>query len=140
MWPQHGVNHHCDVFGGGVDVGELGYIQVEVLVVEVIEHMLLDGGGQHAKVDDIANLWIHCTTDAHDEFVVVAMEIGVVAFAVNARIVCIAHRWVVDAVRGIEMLMAVDRNTWGAGSSHVHLAGYDTGLTTTRVSLQHGCS
>ena len=133
MWSQHGVNHHCDVFGSRVDVGELGYIQVEVLVVEVIEHMLLDGGGQHAKVDDIANLWIHRTTDAHDEFVVVAMEIGVVALAVNARIVGIAQRWVVDAVSSVEMLMAVDRNTWGARSNHVHLAGYDTGLTTTRV-------
>ena len=127
MWSQHAVNHHCDVFGGGVDVGELGYIQVEVLVVKVIKHMLFDGGGQHSKVDDIANLWIHRATDAHDEFVVVAMEIGVVALAVNARIVCITHRWVVDAVSGVEMLMAVDRNTWGAGSNHVHLAGYDTG-------------
>ena len=127
MWSQHAVNHHCDVFGGGVDVGELGYIQVEVLVVKAIKHMLFDGGGQHSKVDDIANLWIHRATDAHDEFVVVAMEIGVVALAVNACIVCITHRWVVDAVSGVEMLMAVDRNTWGAGSNHVHLAGYDTG-------------
>ena len=89
MWPQHGVNLHCDVFGGGVDIGELGYIQVEVLVVEVIEHMLLDGGGQHAKVDDIANLWIHRATDAHDEFVVVA---GGAVVADDRPAVCVGER------------------------------------------------
>ena len=60
--------------------------------------------------------------------------IGAVAYnTVVAQRQAIQQACAVDAVRGIEMLMAVDCNTWGAGSNHVHLAGYDTGLTTTRV-------
>jgi hypothetical protein len=41
------------------------------------------------------------------------MKVGVVALAVNASIICVAHRWIMDAVSGIEMFMAVDRYTWG---------------------------
>jgi hypothetical protein len=41
------------------------------------------------------------------------MKVGVVALAVNASIIGVAHRWIMDAVSGIEMFMAVDRYTWG---------------------------
>lgn len=111
---QERMNDDGDVLGSGVDVLELEYIKIEILVVEPVQDVLLDRGRQDSEIDHVPDGRVNGATDAYGELVVVAVRVRVVAFAIDLRIFGVAQRRIVNAVCCIEVLVAIHGNAWAA--------------------------
>jgi hypothetical protein len=80
---------HHQILGGGIPLGELRDVQVEVAVVQVVDHATLHDFLHGVEVGHEPCCRIDLTLDRHLQLVVVAMVVRVVARAEDAPILVV---------------------------------------------------
>ena len=92
----------------GSRVGKPGHVEVEVAVIELGVHVLVEERLQHADVDDVSGVRLDLAVDAEFDFVVVTVIVGIVAGTEGGPVPFGALIGIVQAVGGIEMHAAND--------------------------------
>src|SRR4029077_19486530 len=110
-WGKHAPADDGDVFRRGVQLGEPGNVQIEVLVVQVPQQALggdlLDTLDVHHIPRDRVNVALHRDL----EVVVVAVEVGIAAHTERRLVLQVGQTPVEEPVGGVEMHAAGDHAT-----------------------------
>ena len=99
---------HRNIFGSGVELTEFLRIQIQVPMIKGIENLTFDKVAQQLHIIHVARFRVGVAGQPYDQLVVVAMIVGVVAFAEHALVFLLAPSGIVQAVRGVKVLFAAD--------------------------------
>ena len=105
---QQVVDDNGDVFCRWIQFSKSHSIQVEVAMIESVEHLCLDDVRQHLRVDHVACVRIRKTGHLHNQFIIMAVIVGKVAFAEDLGIFCIIPGGIMQAVGGVKMFLSTN--------------------------------
>lgn len=96
--------HHG--FDAGHGAGQPGYIEVEILVIEVVNDFFTDDHFEDFEVHHAACIWVWLSFYTNVQIKIVPVEVGVGAFAKGFQVSLIAPIGVPQPVSGIEVFFA----------------------------------
>lgn len=97
--------HHCNVFRSWIQSAEQFSIQIEITMIEPVYHLHADDIGKNLHVHHVTGGGIRISCDLHDQFIVMSMIMGKIAFSKNRSIRGIIPIGIMQSVRGVEMLL-----------------------------------
>ena len=98
---QNIVDHGAQVLRGGNSFGKLRK-QIEVLAIKPFDDLRVHEAIQLDQVANHARTFIHRPADCDLQPVVMAVSVGIIAFAISGRVLRGRHAVAVQAVRGRE--------------------------------------
>ena len=72
-------------------------------MVEIFDDAVLDNLFDNPQVSNVAGLRVDLALDTHFQLIVVAVVVGVAAWAKHSKILLHRPGWIVEAVRCVEM-------------------------------------